>query len=477
MIVFERLAARVGGRSMLVSLIVAIAFFMETLDSTIIVTAIPRMAGDFGVDPARMSLGITAYIMAAAACVTASGWLADRIGTRTLFSGAIVLFAVASLACGLAPNFNAFVTARAVQGVAAAMMSPVGRLVVLRTSEKKDLMKALSALIWPGLIAPVIGPPLGGWITQTASWHWIFFVNVPIAVIGLPLILATVPQEKQPTKPFDTAGFLLTALALVCLTYGFDLLALRDKTALVEGVGLMAASVVVGSLALAHMRRSDRPLIRLDALKVKSFFVASVSGGVVSRATIGAVPFLLPLMLQIAHHLSATEAGGMLMIYMAANLGMKTVTNRIITRLGIRTTLIGSSLVAGGTIALCALIGPSLPLAVNAAILAAAGALRSLQFTAVTMVNFADIAPPQRQPASVLSSLTQQIGFGAGVAVGALLLTVSQWTRGAASIGLVDFQAALGIAGLAAAAASLSYRGLARTVGDEIAGRAPRPQA
>nr|WP_246448212.1 MFS transporter [Novosphingobium flavum] len=470
----ERLAARVGGRSMLVSLIVAIAFFMETLDSTIIVTAIPRMANDFGIDPARMSLGITAYVMAAAACVTASGWLADRIGTRTLFAGAIMLFALASLACGLAPNFNAFVAARAVQGAAAAMMSPVGRLVVLRTSEKKDLMKALSALIWPGLVAPVIGPPLGGWITDFASWHWIFFVNVPVALIGLPLVLATVPNERQETKPFDLAGFLLTALALVCLTYGFDLLALRDVASLQLGLGLMVLSVGVGWLALRHMRTTDRPLIRLDALKVKSFFVASVTGGVVSRATISATPFLLPLMLQIAHGMSASQAGGMLMIYMMANLGMKTVTNRLIARFGIRTTLIASSLLAGVTIAACALLSPSLPLAINAAILAAAGAMRSLQFTAVTMVNFADIAPPQRQPASVVSSLTQQIGFGAGVAIGALLLTLSQWSREASAIGLFDFQIALVLAGIASAAASLSYLGLAHDVGDEISGRKPR---
>jgi MFS family permease len=162
----------VGGRSMLVSLIVAIAFFMETLDATIIVTALPQMARDFGVDAARMSMGITAYLMAAAACVTASGWLADRVGTRTLFCGAIGLFTLSSLVCGLAPDFTTFIVGRAMQGTAAAMMSPVGRLVVLRTSEKKDLMKALSALIWPGLVAPVLGPPLGGWITDAASWHW-----------------------------------------------------------------------------------------------------------------------------------------------------------------------------------------------------------------------------------------------------------------------------------------------------------------
>jgi EmrB/QacA subfamily drug resistance transporter len=460
----------VGGRSMLVSLIVAIAFFMETLDATIIVTALPQMARDFGVDAARMSMGITAYLMAAAACVTASGWLADRVGTRTLFCGAIGLFTLSSLVCGLAPDFTTFIVGRAMQGTAAAMMSPVGRLVVLRTSEKKDLMKALSALIWPGLVAPVLGPPLGGWITDAASWHWIFYVNIPVGLIGMALVLAFVPNEKKEPTRFDGTGFILTAVALLALTYGFDLLGLRETSALAIGLGLMLFALAVGMAALRHMRRTQAPLVRLEALKVHSFFVSSVTGGVLSRATISATPFLLPLMFQLAFGLSPLEAGGMLMIYMLANLGMKMLTNPVITRFGIRATLIWSSIGAGITIALCAFIVPEQHLLLNGLILALAGAGRSLQLTAITMVNFADIAPQQRQPASVLSSLTQQIGMGAGVAVGALLLTLSQMARGADAIGLADFRVALVLAGAMSALAALSYRSLARDVGDEISG-------
>jgi EmrB/QacA subfamily drug resistance transporter len=459
---------------MLVSLIVAIAFFMETLDATIIVTALPQMASEFGVDAARMSLGITAYLMAAAACVTASGWLADRIGTRTLFCGAIGLFTLSSLICGLAPDFTIFIIGRVLQGAAAAMMSPVGRLVVLRTSEKKDLMKALSALIWPGLVAPVLGPPLGGWITDAASWHWIFYVNIPVGLIGMVLVWIYVPNERKEPTRFDARGFLLTAVALLCLTYGFDLLALRDGVAVLTGVGLMLISLLIGWAALRHMRRASAPLVRLDALKVRSFFVSSVTGGVLSRATISATPFLLPLMFQLAFGLSPLQAGGMLMIYMLANLAMKSFTNPVITRFGIRATLIWSSLAAGVTIALCAFIVPGNHLLLNGVILALAGAGRSLQLTAITMVNFADIAPQQRQPASVLSSLTQQIGMGAGVAVGALLLTLSQMLRGAPAIGLVDFRVALVAAGVMSAIAALSYRTLAGDVGDEISGHGRR---
>ena len=468
----DRMSTWVGGRSVFVSLIVAIAFFMETLDATIIVTAIPQMALDFGTDASRLSMGITVYLMAAAGCVTASGWLADRLGTRTLFCSALGLFAISSLICGLAPNFPIFVIGRALQGASASMMSPVGRLVVLRTSEKKQLMKSLSALIWPGLIAPVLGPPLGGWITDTASWHWIFFVNIPIAALAMLLVARYIPNETRETGAFDGKGFILTAAALLCLTSGLDLLAMRDFSLLQLGILLLAIASVLGWAALRHMRTVERPLVQLDALKVPSFFASSVTGGILSRATITATPFLLPLMFQLAFGLSALEAGGMLMLYMLANLAMKSVTNPIITRLGLRATLVSGSLLAGASIALCGFIVPGQHILFNGAVLLLAGCARSLQLTSVTMVNFADITPDQRQPASVLASLTQQIGMGAGVAIGALLLMLSQMTHKAPAFELIDFRLALGITGLLSASAAIFYIRLDPDVGDEVSGHA-----
>ena len=463
---------------MLISLVVAIAFFMENLDATIIVTALPQMADSFQVDATRMSMGVTAYLMAVAAGVTASGWLADRIGCRNLFCGAVALFTLASMLCGAAPDFPVFIIARVIQGSSAAMMSPVGRLVVLRTSEKKDLMRALSALIWPGLAAPVIGPPLGGLITGIASWRWIFYVNLPIGLVGMALILAFIPNEKRAPSPFDLVGFLLTAIALSCLTYGLDLLGLRQdvsssgglSSSLGTGVGLIAAAVLLGWVALHHMRKNPHPLLSLEALRIRSFFVSSVTGGVISRAAISATPFLLPLMFQLAFGLSPLQSGGLLLIYMAANLLTKLITNQIMRRFGIRTVLVATSVMAGMSIALCACIFPgSYPL-LNGLILALAGAGRSLQLTAITMVNFADISPAQRQPASVFSSLTQQIGMGAGVAVGALLLTSSQWLRGAGVPGLEDFRVAFVLAGVLSTLAVFPFLTLARDVGDEISG-------
>ncbi|MRW88536.1 MFS transporter [Duganella sp. FT80W] len=467
--------AAANARPLLIALIVAIAFFMETLDSTIIVTALPHMARSFDIDVARLSIGVTAYLMAAAVCVTASGWLADRIGSRTLFCGAIGVFTIASVICGMAQDFSAFIAGRVLQGVAAAMMSPVGRLVVLRTSQKKDLGRALSALIWPGLAAPVIGPPLGGFITDMANWRWIFYVNVPVGLIGMALVMAYVPNEKQAPRPFDRKGFLLMAVALGALTYGLDLLGMRQQQALYWGAGLVVLASVLGVMVHRHLSSAQHPLVNPAIFKVRSFFISSVTGGVISRAAISATPFLLPLMFQLAYGMTPLQSGSLLLAYMLANLLMKTVTTPILAAVGIRNALIWSSIVSGLGIALCGFVSPAADLALNIVILAFAGAGRSMQLTAITMVNFADIPPPQRQPASVLSSLTQQIGMGAGVAVGALLLTVGQTTRGAPALALPDFQLALVLAGVISASAAWFYAGLARDVGDEISGRAQGP--
>ncbi len=450
---------------MVVALIVACAFFMENLDATIIVTAMPQMAQAFQITPTRMSLGITAYMLAAAACIPASGWTADRVGARRLFGTAIGVFTAASMLCGLAPNFMVFIAARILQGAAASMMSPVGRLVVLRSTAKPDLMRALSTLVWPALIAPVLGPPLGGFITTAASWRWIFYVNLPLGLLGIALVLAFVPHEKPAERtPFDVRGFLLMAAALGSLTYGLDFVSLHHSGGAAPGLLLLLAATVAGALAIQHLRSTAHPVVSLAALKL------TISGGTMSRAAISATPFLLPLMFQLGFGLSPMASGLLLMIYMAANLLMKTVTNPILRRFGIRRVLVVNGLIASGGIAACALISPQLPLLINGLILVLAGASRSMQFTAITMMTFADIAPEQRAPASVLSSLTVQIGMGMGVAVGALMLNASQLLRGAPQLGVFDFRVALVLVGILSALAARPYATLAADAGAEISG-------
>jgi EmrB/QacA subfamily drug resistance transporter len=462
--------ARVFSRSLTIALIVACAFFMENLDATIIVTAIPPIAHSFATTSTRMSLAITAYVLATAACIPASGWLADRVGARNLFAAAIGVFTLASMTCGAAPTFLTFIGARVVQGAAAAMMSPVGRLVVLRTTAKRDLMGALSTLVWPALFAPVIGPPLGGFITSSLSWRWIFYVNVPLGIAGVALVLAFIPNQKGAQRTaFDAKGFVLMALALACLTYGLDAVGSRDIH-LALAAGLMLAAAAVGYLAVRHLRSAASPLVRLATLRVRTFVVGCVSGGSVSRAAIGATPFLLPLMFEVGFGLSPATAGLLLLVYMAANLAMKAITNPILRRFGMRTVLIANCAIAALGIAACSLISPALPRALSGLILVLAGASRSMQLTSITYVTFADIEPEDRSDASVISSLAQQISMGLGVSLGALMLNFSRALRHAASLGLADFRVAFVAAGALCALSILSYRRLAANAGAEISG-------
>jgi EmrB/QacA subfamily drug resistance transporter len=461
-------------RSMSIALIVACAFFMENLDATIIVTALPRMAESFGTSASRMSLGITAYALATAACIPASGWLADRVGARNLFAAAIGVFTLASIACGLSPTFAAFIAARILQGAAAAMMSPVGRLVVLRTTEKRDLMQALSTLVWPALFAPVIGPPLGGLITSAASWRWIFYVNAPLGLAGMALVLAFIPNQKGAERTsFDGRGFALMGVALACLTYGLDVIGSREIDAPLAAA-LLAAAAVTGYLAVRHLRAAPAPVVRLQALRQQTFFVGCVSGGNISRAAISATPFLLPLMFEVGFGLSPVAAGVLLLVYMAANLGMKAITNPILRRFGMRRVMLVNGAIASACIAACAWLSPTLPWAVSGLILLLAGASRSMQFTTITFIAFADIEPDERASASVLASLAQQISMGMGVAVGALMLNFSRLVRHAASLAIEDFRVAFVLAGALGALALVSYARLAPDAGAEISGHRPK---
>ena len=463
-----------SNRSLLIALIVASAFFMENLDATIIVTALPQMAQSFGTTATRMSLGVSAYVLATAACIPASGWLADRVGARNLFCAAIGLFTLASMGCGIAPSFLTFILGRVVQGAAAAMMSPVGRLVVLRTAEKRDLMRALSTLVWPALFAPVLGPPLGGFITGAASWRWIFYVNVPLGVAGMALVLAFIPNEKAPERAsFDFRGFALLAAALACLTCSLDVIGSRQIDFPVAA-GLLVLAAIAGGLAVRHLQRVSNPIVRLQAMRTPTFFVGSVSGGNISRAAISATPFLLPLMFQLGFGLSPVASGSLLLIYMAANLLMKIFTNRLLRRFGMRTVLVVNGEIASAGIAACAVIAPGVPFAATAAILILAGASRSMQFTAITFVSFADIVSEERASASVLASLAQQISMGMGVAVGALMLNVSRMLRGAPDLSAQDFRVALVLVGLLGAVALFSYASLPADAGAEISGHRPK---
>ena len=455
---------------MQVALIVACAMFMQNLDSTIIVTALPAMARSFATNASRVSEGITAYALAAAVCIPASAWLADRIGARTLFCAAIALFTVSSMLCGLAGGFAGFIAARLVQGGSAAMMSPVGRMIVLRNTGKSELMQTLSTLVWPALLAPVIGPALGGFITGALSWRWIFYVNLPIGVAAIALVLAVIPQHKSEKRAaFDTRGFVLLALAVGCLTYGLDLLG-GEHPQVPLALGLFGAALAAGFAAVRHLEGAAEPLIRIDVLHKREFRVATITGGGLSRAAISATPFLLPMMLELAFGYSPLEAGVLLLIYMLANLLMKAVTNPIIRRFGLRRVLVVNGAITAVGIAACAGITPALPKTLMVLILLGAGASRSLQFTAMMFTTFADVTPEERAPASVLFSLTQQIAMAAGVAAAALMLNFTRLLRHSAALTAFDFRAAMVLMGGLGALAVIAYARLPHDTGAEVSG-------
>lgn len=453
--------------------IVAGAFFMDMLDGTVVLTALPQIAASFGTTPQNLGLGITAYLVSLAVFIPTSAWAAERFGARPVFVGAIGLFTLASVACGLSTSLEAFIAARVVQGFAAALMAPVGRLVVLRTTEKKDLVRAIAILVWPALIAPVIAPPLGGLITTYWSWHWIFFLNVPIGLLGMALAARFTPNHKGAGRiPFDLAGFLLTGAAMATLVFGLDLLG-RIEVNLAAGASLTLGSLVLGVLAWRRLSRAPQPMLDLGPLREPMFRISSATAGFIVRVVISGTPFLVPLLFQLGFGMTPLEAGTTLLVYMSGNLGMKTITTPMLRWFGFRQTLVGSSLVSAAALAVCAFFMPGTSDAVIYAVLFIAGASRSMGMTAINTIAFAEIAPEQRPSASALNALTQQLAFTLGIAVAALALNLALALWPAAGLGLPHFRAAfLFLAALSLVSAAW-FLGLNRNAGAEVSGHRP----
>lgn len=456
-----------------IPLIVAVAMFMEMLDGTIITTALPKMAQSFHTTPTALSLGVTAYMLTVACLAPLSGWMADRFGSRTVFCGAVLGFVLASLLCATSVDAFSFVLARILQGAAAGMMSPVGRLIVIRTAEKKDLVAAIAITVWPALIAPVIGPPLGGLITDLYGWRGIFLLNLPIGLAGLYFAYRALPEQKSDVRrPFDTLGFLLTAASLSALLGGFDRIGAGGGAA--GSALLILIGLGLGAAAVAHMRRAEHPVIDLSAMKVQTFRVATLAGAF-ARVAIGAAPFLIPLLYQEVFGLSAFSAGLFVLAHMAGNLCMKAVTTPILRHFGFRTLLVGNTVILSASILALLLIGPGLPNAIAAGLLFVSGAVRSMELTALATLTFADVEGDQRTAANTLAAVAVQLGFSLGVALGAAVLGASSSLRGAHGLDLLDFRIAFLVSGLIALPAILFSLTLPRDAGAEVSGHKRTP--
>ncbi|MFE9442040.1 MDR family MFS transporter [Streptomyces sp. NPDC006602] len=460
------------------ALLVAGAFFMENLDGTIVSTAAPDMAASFGVRPADIGVAMTAYFLALAVFIPVSGWAADRYGARRVFAWAIAVFTLASALCAAAGDLPELVVMRVAQGIGGAMMVPVGRLAVLRSTRKPDLLRAIAWLTWPGLLAPVLAPALGGLFTTYASWHWIFLVNVPLGVVALPLGLRLVPDLRKPERPrLDRVGFGLGGAGLAAVVLGLERFG-GPPTAWGAGVSWFTAGVALCLLTVRHLRRASTPLLDLGALTVDTFRVSN-AGGALFRAAITAVPFLLPLMFQGAFGWSAATAGLVLIAVFAGNVAVKPLTTPLLRRFGFRTVLLVNGVATAGTFLLCALLGPHTPMAVVASVLFVSGVCRSVSLSAYATIGFADIEPDHTSDANALAATVQQLAAGLGVAFGALALRAAGPV--APVLGLegpaAPYRVAFALLSLLPLVTVAEAARLRRDAGAVVTGAAPAPRA
>jgi MFS family permease len=355
-------------------------------------------------------------------------------------------------------------------------MSPVGRVIVLRTAPRHELMNAFGITVWPGLIAPIVGQPIAGLIATYLSWQWVFLLNVPLGVIGIALLLACVENRKElHAAKLDITGLVLTAVSLSALLYALDRLA-RDPAHAGIALGLIVIGLLAGAQAVRHARGHDAPLIDLSLARIRSFAATSIWGGTFFRVAMGASPFLLPLLFQTGFGMTAFHASLLMLAYAAGNLVMKAATNWILRRFGFRRVIMVNGLIVVLSVFAFAALVPGVPLPAVAAVLLFAGLTRSLQFTSLNTLAFAEIPHGAMSNASALQSMLQQIAFAFGIALGAVILSLSAVVRGAGpgAIGVVDFEIAFVIAALFTAAALPSLRTLAHDVGDEVSGYSVR---
>ena len=459
--------------SLVIPLIVGCALFMQQLDSTIIATALPTMARSLGTDPTRLNLAITSYLLSLAVFIPVSGWIADRFGARQVFAAAIAVFTVSSVLCGAAGSLPTLVAARLMQGVGGAMMVPVGRLVMLRSVAKGELMRAMSVLTAPAVFGSILGAPVGGVIVTYASWRWVFLINVPVGLLGIGLVLWLIPDlREESVPPLDWRGFLLSGAGLAALVFGFETVG-RDALP-----GWAVASVIGAGVAcwvgyLRHARRAANPILDMRLFGVQTFAAATLGGGL-CRLGFGAIPFLMAMLLQVGFGLSALTAGLLTFASAAGALLNKPAIRTIVRWAGFRTILIGTALFNGLFLCGYGLFRPSTSHAVILMVLLIGGFFRSLLFTALNTLGYADVPATAMGRATSLASTAQQVSLSLGVGLAALLLHASMVLRGASTLATRDVSPAFLIMGLLSLASLPWFLALDRQAGAEVSGRLSR---
>ncbi|TMJ81423.1 MAG: DHA2 family efflux MFS transporter permease subunit [Alphaproteobacteria bacterium] len=454
----------------LIPLIVATALFMENMDSTVIATSLPAIAADIGTSPLTLKLAITSYLLSLAVFIPASGWTADRFGARMVFSLAVAVFMVGSIGCALSSSVTQFVIARIVQGAGGAMMTPVGRLVLLRSIDKSALVNAMAWVTVPALVGPVIGPPLGGFITTYFSWHWIFLINIPIGLLGIFMAMRYIdPIRSEDPERFDLYGLVLAGIGLGGIAFGLS----------VAGLNLLpwtivAALVAIGSISMTlyviHGRRTASPVLDFTLMRLPTFR-ASIIGGFLFRLGIGALPFLLPLLMQVGFGLSPFRSGLVTFASAVGAMGMKTLAARLIKTFGFRNIMMINAVVSSVFLAACGLFTVTTPLLLIMIILVVGGFFRSLQFTAINTVAYAEVEPVQMSRATTLVSVNQQLAISAGVAVGAFSVESTMLVRHVQELSAADFAPAFMVVAVISAVSAYFFYLMPVDAGHQISGR------
>ena len=446
-----------------IALLVAGTFFMENLDGTILTTAAPSIGRSLGVPSVAVGITITAYLLTLAVLIPLSGWITRRLGSRRVFLAAIAIFTLASVLCALSTSLLELTIMRVLQGVGGAMMVPVGRLAVLRVTDRADLIRAIALLTWPALVAPIVAPLAGGIITTYFTWHWIFLINVPLGIVAFLAALRLIPTEERESPPrLDWLGLALTCTGLGSLVYLGSLLAERDPGVLVT-IGWAVGGFGLVGLAIAHQLRAPHPLLDLRALRIETFRL-SHAGGSLFRLTVNAVPFLLPLLFQDVFGYSPLLSGALVLFVFVGNLAIKPATTSLLRRFGFPTVIVAASAAAALSMALMALLSSSTPLWLVIMLLTASGVARSTGFTAYNTIAFADVERVEMTDANTLASTLQQLAAGFGVAVGAAALRLGDsFASGSGAFGF-----AFAVLALLTALATVEGLLLSRSAGENI---------
>lgn len=456
----------------LTPIILAIALFMERMDSTIIATSLPAIAADIGTSPIALKLAVTSYLVALAVFIPISGWMADRFGALNVFRIAIGIFMIGSIGCAFSGSIGAFVFCRLVQGAGGSMMTPVSRLLLVRGTPKHQLVDALAWLTIPALVGPILGPPVGGFFTTYLSWHWIFWINVPIGIAGIILVTKLLPPvEAREPKPLDFTGFFLSGIGFSAFVFGISVVSL-PALPMYYGYTTIAVGILMGIAYLWHARRTEHPLLDPRMFRYP-IFRASIIGASNFRMGLGALPFLMPLMLQLGFGLTPFQSGMVTFITAVGSLSSKFGAAHTFARFGFRRILIVTTFISAILLGINALFHPGTPMWLIMGCLLIGGILRSMAFSGISAMSFGDVDEADTGQATAINAVAQRVSMAMGVAVAGASLDISSSLHGGGLL-LSDFHIAFVVVGLVSASSVITFWRLPPQAGDDLVRRRPR---